>query len=82
LLRALEAEAQRQLQLFKNAEDAYEKRGYANAVTELRALMQSLYSERSDHIGQELETADSIIEGASNGQRRPEQSEPEPEFHY
>jgi len=75
-------EAQRQLQLFKDPNDAYEKRGYANAVSELRAVIQELYQDRSDHIGQELATADSIIEGAEDARGTDDDAEPKPKWGY
>lgn len=69
LLASLEAESQKQLQLFKDSNDAYEKRGFANAISMLRDVFRTLYDERSDHIGQEQVTAqkNSIIEGDENG---------------
>lgn len=68
LLNSLEAQAQKQLQLFKNSNDAFERRGYANAITMLHDVLRTLYDDRSDHIGQEQLTAqrNSIIEGAQN----------------
>lgn len=66
LLRSLETEAQRQLQLFHNANDAYERRGFANAVTMLNEVMRTLYDDRSDHIGQEVAKAKPIIEENQN----------------
>lgn len=65
LLRSLETEAQRQLSLFKDPNDAYSRRGFATAITMMKEFLESLYADRSDHIGQELEKAqnNSIIEG-------------------
>lgn len=62
LLRSLEVEAQRQLSLFQNAEDAYSRRGFATAITMMKEFLESLYDDRSDHIGQELAKAQPIIE--------------------
>lgn len=62
-------EAQKQLQLFRNSNDAFERRGYANAISMLNDVLRTLYDDRSDHIGQELEIAqnkDSNIEGTSD----------------
>ncbi len=61
-------EAQKQLQLFKDSNDAYERRGFANALSMIHDVLRTLYDERSDHIGQEQVTAQkhSIIEGDEN----------------
>lgn len=69
-------EAQKQLQLFRNSNDAFERRGYANAISMLNDVLRTLYDDRSDHIGQELEIAqnkDSNIEGDEDatGRSRP-----------
>lgn len=62
----METEAQVQLQLFKNSEDAFERRGFANAVTMIRDIIKTLYDERSDLVEttQAIEIADQPNRGA------------------
>lgn len=37
-------EALKQLQLFKDSNDAFQRRGYANAITLIREISESLYN--------------------------------------
>lgn len=39
----METTAQQQLQLFKSPEEAFERRGYANAMSEIRDFLENLY---------------------------------------
>lgn len=39
----METEALKQLQLFKDSNDAFEKRGYANFATMMREVIENLY---------------------------------------
>jgi hypothetical protein len=39
----LVAEAQRQLQMFKDSNDAYERRGYANGLTKILDILKTLH---------------------------------------
>ena len=46
LLRALEQVGLRQLSEFKNADDAFEKKGFARGITLCRDVVQNLYNTR------------------------------------
>lgn len=41
----METAAREQLQLFKDSNDAFEKRGYANAVSNIKDTIEKLYNE-------------------------------------
>lgn len=55
-------EAQRQLQLFKDSDDAFEKRGFANGISMIRDIARTLYDERADL--QSIEIANQSNRGA------------------
>ena len=60
LHRCLETEALKQLQLFQDSNDAFQRRGYANAITLIREITESLYN--VVRLGREIKQAEPIDE--------------------
>ena len=65
----METEALRQLQLFKDSNDAFQRRGYANAITLIREISESLYRVvHGSEIKQEAPIDElTTLSGAGNG---------------
>lgn len=57
-------EALKQLQLFKDSNDAFQRRGYANALTLIREISESLYN--VVRLGKEIKQEVPIVEGELN----------------
>lgn len=76
MLRQWETEALRNLQTFKDSNDAFEKRGYANALSSVREVAESLYNVPTTSTDNKL----ILGEGVENGGREGEESRPE--FQY
>ena len=69
----METEALKQLQLFHNSNDAFERRGFSNAVTMLRQIIEGIYNvSKGAEKSIEKKLANSTYRGDDDNGRREE----------